>query len=433
MTLSTQQSASRLTAKLDRAPRDVLEAAVVLEAWGGLAPESALIAATVSGGSPTPERRPSRPPAALDRNRHELVAQVVGLIVVAVWLFRARDEIGSPPVRHGWLVALPLVLGVEWALRRRYVGGRDGIGRTHRDRFVLAGAVLGVGIVGVALVPVARAGAIGTAVFVALVSGLLLSWRRWTAAYGTVMMAALACTTRIDVLWVIAVTALILAVTAACALVSAAAAPYGPRPWRGVVAAATTGFALGGLMVLAFLASGSISEGIPVGAFVPALVGSAWAGLHLAQLWVRIPWALEDVDVVAVAGERVGAAAGRGAAWRVLFGALVRLLVPASVLTVAYLYFVADEPADGTLLDLQVVLIVIAAVGLVVGVFDAFNYQAAGLVTLLTCVAVTAAMVLLLGTVVIAICVGAGVAGVVAIFPARELLRDPARTFAQFR
>jgi hypothetical protein len=435
MTLSMEQASARLVARLDRAPRDLLEAAVVLEAWGGLAPESALRAATVSSDGATEESGRVRRGTEPERHRHELVAQLMGLVVVVAWLHYATVAIGLAAVKDGWLAALPAVICVQWTLRRRYVGGRDGAGRTRPDRFGIAIALVLVGTAAVVLVRFSPAAALGVAVVEIQLAGLFLSWRRWTFWYGLCVAAVIAAETRDNTLYVIAVASLAVGVFASIAILTTPASPYAPRPWVGTIRGALCGFALGTLMITTFARNTDGGTAIPILSFVPTLAGSAWAGLYLARLWVRVPSALTSTDLLSGrVTKKPASRLARRAATGVVMGALLRLLVPPVLMSAVYAFVDRNPGVTRSLADLQVELVVISLIGLLVSLFDTFDRQNFALAVLIVSLGVTVALIATnrFPNVVVPLSVGAGSAVLIAIVPLCQLLRDPARSFAQY-
>jgi hypothetical protein len=434
MTLSMEQASARLIARLDRPPRDLLEAAVVLEAWGGLAPESALRAATVSADGATEESGRVRKTSEPERHRHELVAQLMGLVVVVAWLHYATSAIGLPAVKDGWLAALPVVICAQWTLRRRYVGGRDGAGRTRPDRFGIAIALILVGATAVVLVPFSPAAALGVAVVEVQLGGLFLSWRRWTIWYGLCVAAVIAGEARENTLYVIAIASLAIGVFASIGILTTPASPYAPRPWLGTIRGALCGFALGTLMITTFARNTSGGTAIPILSFVPTLAGSAWAGLYLARLWVRVPFALTSTDLTGRLTKKPASRLACRAATGVVLGALFRLLVPPVLMSGVYAFVDRNPGVTRSLADLQVELVVISLVGLLVSLFDTFDRQNFALAVLIVSLGITVALVATnrFPNVVIPLSVGASAAILIAIVPLVQLLRDPARSFAQY-
>ena len=135
-------------ARLGRAPQDMLEAAVVLEAWAGVPAQRAL--ETARGLMPRDAGRAARERVqAPGRARRAPGCCSEGAAFVAD---RARDRaVGRAAgggARRGrsssarCKVALPLTLALQWGLRSRYLGRPKGLLGFARHRCALAvGAV----------------------------------------------------------------------------------------------------------------------------------------------------------------------------------------------------------------------------------------------------------------------------------------------------
>jgi hypothetical protein len=116
-------------ARLGRPARDVLEATVALEAWGG---KSALPAMSAARGlinldSPPLQSRTKVEPTE-DREQESVVAEGVTLVLlilsVAAWANPIREQLGPGVLAHAIRVALPVAVALQWALRSRYLSRR---------------------------------------------------------------------------------------------------------------------------------------------------------------------------------------------------------------------------------------------------------------------------------------------------------------------
>jgi hypothetical protein len=112
--ISRPTAEALVQARLGRSPQDLYEAAVVLEAWGGVPGPSALSMGrelmTVSRLRwPSPEHRHQRaeiPPGLLP----EALALLVTVSVLALWAPALAAELGRSAVEVALWVALPLAL-----------------------------------------------------------------------------------------------------------------------------------------------------------------------------------------------------------------------------------------------------------------------------------------------------------------------------------
>lgn len=336
-----------IEARLGREPQDMLEAAVVLEAWAGLPAQAALDTARrmmhtlpVGGRASTGRVFASRP---REGSLVEDVAFVLTTLAIAGWTAPLAADVGAAAVEQALTLALPVTLALQWLLQSRYLGRPGGLVLLGRRR-----RALGAAAVAIVLLPAAALGQAG------LVAGLLtLTWlcgpivlrRRWTGAFaaymllGTVEMHA-------------GLPALpVLGGMTAAALLAAAMAFRGPapkrapRPGRGDAAAWAAAVGAGlGLMLVSDTSVSWTDGAVPALALLPASVGGLWAGRHLELL--------TDAIVHGLAGVPVGARERGGVAppVRLLAGAVWRLAVATTGISAALLLFTPwlGEPATAT-------------------------------------------------------------------------------------
>lgn len=304
----TDPNARRLVeARLGRAPQDALEAAVVLEAWAGMPAQRALdtaraimpraFAPPAAGG--TRPAAPTRPPGML----LEGAALLVTVCAIALWAEPLAAELGAGLVGRALTLALPLTLGLQWALRARHLGRPSGLeGLGDRRGALAVAAVLVVATSTAALGP---AGMLAGLLVVTWTSGSLLLRRGWVAAYA----AIIACATppmlagapaRAVVATVAALTAggALLALRPAAGRTDEADAP-GPRAvvpgrWSRTVGAALTGVGVGVLLVGDPAVSWAGGSAAAL-ALLPSAAGGLWAGHALWRLADAFPKALSGV------------------------------------------------------------------------------------------------------------------------------------------
>ncbi|MCU1458204.1 MAG: hypothetical protein JWL73_2296 [Actinomycetia bacterium] len=137
------QALALVQAQLGRRPRDGLEAAVVLEAWGGLRPSAALILGErVMGVIPDPSPEPVRPPRVQSPEPISWWAEILGLagfVSMATWGVPLGRALPSVSVDVAFKVGVPLALALQWLVRRRYFSGERKLGSFGSDgpRFLL--------------------------------------------------------------------------------------------------------------------------------------------------------------------------------------------------------------------------------------------------------------------------------------------------------
>jgi hypothetical protein len=323
-------------ARLGREPQDMLEAAVVLEAWAGVPAEAALDAASAT--MPAEPARPQPSVGRLPRRRDRDgvltggAAFLVTVVAIACWTAPLSDSAGLVTIEHALMLALPLTLALQRILGSWCLDRPRGIARlaAHRRLLPAAAAI-------VLLLPALAFGTAGT------IAGLLtLTWtagtvlirRRRPEVYMVIIVAATAGL-------LVGAPALTVVAGAAVATLSAVAVVLWraePLPHRllgrsGPIAlAGAIGVGLGAMLVL----DGTVSwtaGAVPALALIPSTVAALLAGHHLRHLEVAIPAALSGVVA------RGGADAGLGGGpTRVLFGALGRLLALTAVLSAALLW-----------------------------------------------------------------------------------------------
>ena len=190
--LADPAAARRLVeARLGREPQDMLEAAVVLEAWGGVPAQRAL---DTAGALMTTSPSPSRPstgtlpvPARQQGVVLEGAAFVLTVLAVALWAAPLAAGLGTSVVERALIVALPLTLGLQWGLRSRYLGRPKGLlALARRRRALLVG---GCAVVGLPAALLGLSGLVAGLFTLTWTGGALLMRRRWTGAYAAIVIA----------------------------------------------------------------------------------------------------------------------------------------------------------------------------------------------------------------------------------------------------
>ncbi len=324
-------------ARLGRPPQDLLEAAVVLEAWGGVPSETALaLDPAVLPARAEPASAAPRWDAEEDEGRASVVAEGVALLVaivaVATWAGPLSRAFGAVTLEHALRVALPLTLGLQWTVRSRYLGRPSGLRclAEERGRVLLATVAL---VLALGLVP--HIGPLATVLVLIWVGGTLLARRGWGLAYAA-LVAGEAFALGAHAPAARSLLGLAGAVTVACALAVATTrgpAREVPGRLRRALAAGAIGVLLGGLLVGDQSLGWGVHGAFPGLALVPSVIGSLWGGYHLWQFHAAVPRGLRGVPL-AQAGGRIP----RGPATQILLGALVRFVgatVPLSLLVLA--------------------------------------------------------------------------------------------------
>lgn len=334
-------------ARLGRSAQDVLEAAVVLEAWGGFGARSAFDRAGTAVATVRREgvrsvgghRGEQRQPAAVDA-----IAFVVAVVTIASWAAPlARSYSGS--LVEVIAIALPVSLAVQWFLwaRNPVVVGQ---GSLSPDLLACALAlVAGLTVAGM----FGAAGVIGACLIVIWVGGAILTRRGWAVAY-LVLVGLLTALLYANLSAVATLGTGAGLISCLVVLAVATSAPGGraSRPWARSLAAAAAGGGLGVLLVSDPGIGLGSGDAVPALALLPSAFGGLWASRHLYGLHGALARALEgaplgNADRIAPAGPGL----------RLLAGAFGRLAVVTTLLSVA---LAATITADGAL-DLTVILV----------------------------------------------------------------------------
>jgi hypothetical protein len=332
-------------ARLGRRPQDKLEAAVVLEAWGGVRPPHAL---DIAGDAVDREHgRPVRSVAnlreSLPRDKAvvaEGLSLLIAVVAVAMWTVPFGRALGAGIWDDAVRVALPITLGGQWMMRSRYLGRPNGL-ETLRREWVGVAALLVIGA-GLAAINGQR-GLVAMLLIVIWLGGTVLVRRGLGLVY-VVLLIIVAVEANLDIYPVTtlaaAAAATLLLATLVVALAGSTTDPAG-RPSR-ALAAGLIGAGIGGLLVLD-TSIGWGSEGmLPALALVPSTVGSFWGGYHLWRFYEEVPRALAGVPVA-----EADRASLRGPAMGVLGGAIGRLVAVTVLLSALALLassYVTDTP-----------------------------------------------------------------------------------------
>lgn len=335
VTLDPADAELIVAARLGRRPQDMLEAAVVLEAWAGVSAQGALAAARAL--MPTTPTKPQSSVGPLPKPRSrdgvllEGTAFIITVIAIACWAAPLALSLGVEVVERALMVALPLTLALQWGLRSRYLDRPQGLAQLADRRWrllIVAGAVIGVPSILLGL-----SGALAGLLTVTWSGATILVRRHWTGAYVvTILVGTPAMIAGVAPLAIVGAIGGVTMIAVALALrVSGIPARQSPGRWQRAAVAAVIGAGLGLMLVLDRTVSWT--EGaVPALALLPSTVAGFWGGYHLRHLEQAIPGA--------VSGISASDARARGLAWpalRVLLGALGRLLLLSAGLSAALL------------------------------------------------------------------------------------------------
>ncbi|MBB4663962.1 hypothetical protein [Conexibacter arvalis] len=320
----TDGAGAVVRARLGRTPQDMLEAAVVLEAWGGMSAETALRLGprVVLPALRSSDPRRWRPTSA--EGRKSVVAEGVGLLTailaIAAWAGPLSAAIGDPAFELALRIALPVTLALQWAIRSRYLSRRAGLVCLKEDWFAF---VLAVTVVEACVIAVPTAGPVAAMLVGVWAGGTLLTRRGWGPAYAALLIAAtigLICG-----LPAIGSLAVLTAATVATGAAAVATAPGFALAPPGRVGRALAAGLIGALLGMLLISDPTLGWGIhgafPALALVPSVVGSFWGGYHLWRFHDEVPRGLRGVEL-----SRASASMLRGPATELVLAALFRLI-----------------------------------------------------------------------------------------------------------
>jgi hypothetical protein len=417
-------------ARLGREPQDMLEAAVVLEAWTGLRARDALAAGRrimrsagqarqhSAGDVPVPDEQ--------ERFAFEALAFVVAVIAIACWAGPLSSSLGPAVVERGVVLALPMTLALQWMLRSRYLGRPDGLAQLGRRPVVLP--ALALGVVGFSVVLLGLGGWVAGLLTLTWTGGTILIRRGWSAGYaGAVVVATGAMLAGASAPAVLQSIAGATTIAVALALRLPETRPmHEPGRWGRALRAGVIGFGLGIVLVADRSVDWSLGA-VPALALLPSTVGSFWAGYHLWRFHHEIPKALSGIPVVD--GDL------RGVAWsplRILLGAVGRLTLLTAVLSVVLVVGASRAGAQTSGVSVLFGFGLIALATLIVSLLESVGRAFWALAAVICAVAAEiVVMVLELDPVPgTGLIVGASLAVLVALPAAIALLSRPADTLA---
>lgn len=327
-----QYATGVIEARLGRGAQDVLEAAVVLEAWGGMRANAALsLGSRVVPPKPpswTPGRFTTEESGRRDSILTEAIALIMAILAVASWAGPLSRQVGTSVLEQAIVIALPLTLALQWALRSRYLSRRSGLACLAHDRM----AVCALGLVAVEL-PLLLMPSYGplAGMFVAIwVGGTVLARRGWALAYGLLLVAAVVGLQQnapayplLEGLTAVILVSAVAGVATGGGRSDEPAGRIGRAMWAGAI-----GLALGGLLVGDASLGWGVHGAFPALALLPSVLGSFWGGYYLWKFYDTVPRGLQGVGL-----ERANERNARGSAMGILMGSLLRLLGTTVVLS----------------------------------------------------------------------------------------------------
>lgn len=329
--ITPAQARDMVYARLGRAPQDALEAAVVLEAWGGVRPAAALKlgdqAAAFDPRRIDHGRAMGRRSLGADKGvLAEGMALLAAVVAVALWTRPLGDAIGTATWEGAVRSALPLTLGLQWLLRSRYLGRPNGLASLRRDWSVRLFVLVILGFIALRL---GLREQVAMLLIVTWVGGPVIIRRGWGLAYVLLLIGvSVAVNVGVDALAVLTGAGAVTMLGVVVSLRTAEAGHDVPGRMRRATAAGLMGVGIGGLLVGDTTIAWGTQGALPALALVPSAVGSFWGGIYLWRFQVELPRALIGVPVAKADRPTFG-----GPAMEALSGALLRLVVVTAVLS----------------------------------------------------------------------------------------------------
>jgi hypothetical protein len=322
-----------IEARLGRGAQDVLEAAVVLEAWGGVRANAALSLGSRVVPPKPPSWRPGRLSAEDGERRDgvlsEAIALIMAILAVASWAGPLSRQVGTSVLEQAIIIALPLTLALQWAIRSRYLGRRSGLACLAHDRLALCAICL----LGIEIPLILLLGSYGplAGMFVAIwVGGTVMARRGWALPYGFLLVgtvigleAGVSAYPLLEALTAVILVSVVVGVRSGGGRSDEPAGRVGRALSAGAI-----GAALGGLLVGDPSLGWGVHGAFPALALLPSVLGSFWGGYHLWRFYDVIPRGLRGVAL-----DRANERAVRGPAMAIFLGSILRLLGTTVVLS----------------------------------------------------------------------------------------------------
>jgi hypothetical protein len=333
--MTPERARAVVEARLGRPAQDQLEAAVVLEAWGGLRAADAL------ERGPKVIRRAAAP-AAAEHDRHESqsparssaaegISLILAVLAVAAWAAPLSAHLGATAWDGAVRLALPITLALQWIIWSRHLRGDGGLGSLRREGPTGVAALL---VVEAVLCSLGTTGAVAGMLVAIWVGGTVLVDRGWVVWYA-LQLAAIGAglAAGASPLPLLGAGALVTLVAVAAALATSTSAALRPGGWGRALVAGAIGAGLGALLVADHTIGWGFRGSIPAVALIPSTVGGFWGGRHLSRIHVDLALALRGVPAARADEVSIGGAGFGGPGLAIVAGAVLRLAAATAVLS----------------------------------------------------------------------------------------------------
>jgi hypothetical protein len=426
------QALAVVEARLGRPPRDGLEAAVVLEAWGGLRTDAALqlgervmgeVSDTRAEAPQEPRLQPPEPISYLVE-----ICGLVGFVSMATWAVPLGKALTNVDIDLAFKVGVPLALAVQWMVRRRYFSGERRLGSFGSDgvRFTL---LLLLGYCGIAAT--GDTGVLIAVLEVIWFSGYILA----KDGKAMIFVVGLGATTwslyaevRPELVLPVVATLLV-----ACALFcgvrhtrSRRRQPQRNPPvlWREVFPSMIIGAALGVMMVF------SVAHLRPAGWMLAAALLPAGAGALVAAGIMRTLWFRLDTVLATAPAWSVGGAGSRAMSRRVALAATGYFVTAIALSAIVTQVLVAFDQELMPVLELETGFVLFCWLAMMADFQHSWNrIRWAFVIAVVACV-VDMAMRFTLADASAGLTIGASCGIVISVFAQRTFMRRPAQILA---
>ncbi len=320
-------------ARLGRPPRDIIEAAIVLEAWTGKPAQDAMSAARdlVPSDQSAPHGKGRVDAGGNDEQRSVLVegvALVLSILSVAAWAAPLSRALGAHVLADALRVALPLTVALQWGLRSRYLSRATGLALLARDGVACCALMILAVELPLAMIP--RWGPTAAILVAIWVSGTVMSRRGWGLVYALALVLAAVALGDDAAPELVLVSLAAFTISFCVAAVLTRRMHTDQRP--GTVARALLAASLGGCVGVLLVADPSLGWGVrgvhPAIALIPSVIGSLWGGYHLWSLHEAVPRGLSGASL-----DRAIRRALTDPAMSIFVGAIVRVVGATVVLS----------------------------------------------------------------------------------------------------
>jgi hypothetical protein len=327
--MTAERARAVVEARLGRPAQDKLEAAVVLEAWGGLRAADALerapevIRRADAPAAAQPDRSDSQ--AGIASSAAEGISLILAVLAVAAWAAPVSAHLGAAVWDGAVRLALPITLALQWIIWSRHLRGGDGLGSLKHEGPVGIAALLLVEAILFALGPT---GAVAGTLVAIWVGGTVLVDRGWVIWYLLQLtVIGVALTVGADPLVLLGIGALATLAAVGAALATSTSPGQRPAGWGRALVAGAIGAGLGALLVADHTIGWGFRGALPALALIPSTVGGFWGGRYLSRIHVNLASALRGVPAA-----RADECAG-GPGLTILAGAVLRLVALTAALS----------------------------------------------------------------------------------------------------